>query len=234
MYPTSLIVPTKGSHGLLLMKLLDDLRHDVQLFVIIDTGMPKDLRTSIERKSKLGERLVFLDDRVTDVDTDVNIHRWWNRGIRYTWETWHDEHDKWNLLITNDDIEVGKDYVIELESALRGHDDVGVAGARQTRAVPRARIFETDRIDAGSNDNRGLSGWAFMLRGEDEYVFDERFQWWFGDNDLIESMRHAGKKIMVTHATWAVHHGDGRFSADMAPMVSRDQAWFKAKWGVRL
>jgi hypothetical protein len=77
-----------------------------------------------------------------------------------------------------------------------------------------------------------------MVRGEvfDTISFDEEFEWWFGDDDIVAQIECRGGKIGIVGAT-SVHHVNGgsqtmiERAPDVYPTLMRDYERMLTKWG---
>jgi len=90
----------------------------------------------------------------------------------------------------------------------------------------------------GTYKDGGLAGFAFTVRGEwfDRLSFDEDFEWWFGDDDLVAQIEQLGGTTGVVRATW-VQHVDGGSQTllqrvpDVYAGLLRDYERMVSKWG---
>ena len=117
---------------------------------------------------------------------EVNIHRWWNTGIDYA-----QARGATHVLVMNDDVNIDHD------------------------AIPRllAAMVETGAAIASPGDGglfigrdpywRVLNGACWLLDLSKGLRPDERFRWWYGDNDLDMRARteHGGVVSIRVHFT---------------------------------
>ena len=77
-----------------------------------------------------------------------------------------------------------------------------------------------------------ITGWCFMLRGEDWLMCDPRLVWWYGDDDLDWTARQRGGALCVPGcAVTHLHPGEmTSASADLTEQTHRDRETFLAKW----
>jgi hypothetical protein len=135
----------------------------------------------------------------------INIHRWWNRGI--------DAAGARHVAVFNDDVTFEPGLIRQMSEQL---DETGAAVC-WTRRVPDGQI--------------PMTGWAFMLDTASGVRPDERFRWWFGDNDLYVQAERAGGWTSVPVSVMH-HHPNETTEADPAlqALALADQATFAAKW----
>lgn len=151
-----------------------------------------------------------------DRDPDRNISRWWNLGLEHATPL---RVKSWNVLIVNDDVVMHPGSVAVLASGLREHDAGLAFPGPETRDVR-----ERDRI----------TGWCFMLRGEDGLRADTGMRWWYGDNDLDWRARDLGPVVMVSGVDH-IHRDPNGYTnrcPDLAEQAGRDREVFQAKWGM--
>lgn len=97
---------------------------------------------------------------------DVNIHRWWNRGIDYAVE-----RGALYVAVINDDIELAEDALTTLVDAMDG--------ATIASPGPRRRV-----TDPSKSVPMTLNGACWVLDASTGLRADEGYRWWYGDNDL--------------------------------------------------
>lgn len=159
------------------------------------------------------------------------LHQMWNVGIgRAAVAAQGRPH---NVLIVNDDVEVPNEFCAQLEAALRADDDHWVAypNWRELDLKPG----EIVRTSSGGMAGQTMSGWAFMVRGEAGLRFDERFVWWYGDSDLEQQVKAAGKFTVCVGGCHARHLDPLRSTLDNPQRVAQaeaDEALFAEKWGI--
>lgn len=184
------------------------------------------------------DRLSFFDD----FKSPKNISRWWNEGM--TAATAYAKilgHVQYNVLVVNDDVVAPPHLAEALDAGLRGGHQavkaVAPPGARPVLAYPdnwppynRATYHGTP---GGVQLSTRISGWCFMLRGEAGIFADERFEWFYGDDDLDWTARARGGAVMVPGC--AVEHlFPNQLTAASAELSARthvDRNAFQAKWG---
>ena len=141
--------------------------------------------------------------QIHDLGT-TNISRWWNRGITYA--TFRGAR---YVAVLNDDVRVGQGALDMMAEALRC-----------TRAP---LCWSAHR----------MTGWAWMLDLASMVRPDERFAWYYGDDDLGRQAGLFGGAVEVDvdiehlHpdvTTWA--------SPDLQALARADRVTFDRKWGL--
>lgn len=135
------VIPTRDDHPELLAALVDGCGVPRERIVLVNTG---DHPVSRYRTRVVTDR------------GQVNIQRWWNRGIDYA-EAMGATH----VAVLNDDVRLAPGSL-----------------ARMMRA-----LADADATLAWADSGR-MTGWAWLLRLDRGVRPDERFRWWYGDNDL--------------------------------------------------
>lgn len=114
----------------------------------------------------------------------------------------------------------GTTYVVVL------NDDVTIPPG-----LPALMAAELERTGASIcyAGSPNLTGWAFALNVDHGIRPDERFRWWWGDNDLH---RQACQLHGVCHVDVDVaHHHPNSALAAFEEIVELDRLAFAAKWG---
>jgi GT2 family glycosyltransferase len=166
---------------------------------------------------------------VESVDaTDLTLHQMWNRGVAMA----RARDAVCNVAILNNDLVLGPDFCRSLATALRTDPELWAVSP-----VYDDRSFGGVQYVDSTFKNGGLAGFAFMVRGEafDEVCFDENFQWWYGDDDLVAQIRASGHQVGLTDAT-SVEHLDGgsqsvRYTREVVYTLEQDLLHMHAKWG---
>ena len=134
----------------------------------------------------------------------VNIHRWWNRGLDYA-----QERGATVAVVLNDDVSLGPDAVDRMVRQLKD-TDAWLCGAA----------------------TQHMTGWCWALDLTSPLRPDERFRWFYGDNDLWLRAAHEGRLtgVDVDH----VHHHPNEATAsspDLTAITRDDEVAFRLKWG---
>lgn len=130
---------------------------------IDSTGIPRD-RTVIVKTAP--DAVLPGGCHVVEDFGEINIHRWWNAGIDYA-----EAHGATHVLVINDDVLLDETTVPALLDGMEGRAAIGSPGA--------GGIFEGDLPDW-----RVMNGACWLLDLATGLRADERYRWWYGDNDL--------------------------------------------------
>jgi GT2 family glycosyltransferase len=196
-------------------------------------------------------RTALSNPRVEVIDANGwGLHRMWNAA----WEWCQDQGGEVSLAILNDDIELAMGTLSEMARRLRSRDDVGMVypetGGR--RKVEEGIDRTGGLVDTGgrSLSQRGMTGHVFMFRAEVDPIvravpgldpetlsakFDERFGWWYGDEDIVLKWALAGWKIARCVGVPSKHVKMGSQSArlrdDLTPIRKADWVLFVQLYG---
>lgn len=154
---------------------------------------------------------------VHDTSPDRNISRWWNLGINRVAAL---GEMRWNTLILNDDVTLQPDTVRLMAESMRAyHAALAFPGNPQ-------KFLTTP-------GGERITGYCFMLCGENGIRADETMAWWYGDNDLDWRARCSGGSVTVPGI--ALHHADPNGYTNRCPELAeqagRDRETFLARWG---
>lgn len=170
----------------------------------------------------------LLDDTITTyfAAPGLNIHQVWNLGMDLA----ESQGAEW-CCILNDDITLQRGAV-ELVMKMVGHqEDVWIAGfdyeGHEVVKVRRA---------VGSYREHGVGGFAYMIRPDVLGLrYDERFNWWGGDDDLIWTCLKMGGRAVVVEGANVSHppggNTTGRHYPELAEGIKEDYDLIRAKWG---
>ena len=192
--------------------------------IVLDNGSGDETKKYLEEQSIA---------RVIDAE-GAGIHRMWNMGMEIALE----RGSACNITFLNNDLILGDNFLKNLATALRaGHRLMAISPNYDGRVIPCTTIY--DRICANQYDGKGgVPGFAFMVKGEwfaDGYRFPEECMWWFGDNDILNSMLKNGYFWGITPNVTVDHIGGGGQTGDWdaymaSPVFKTDAAAFYAKW----
>jgi hypothetical protein len=175
-------------------------------------------------------RLVSIESvghLVDPVAEPKNIQHWWNLGIiAAEAQAQMLGLEEWNVLVVNDDIVAPPHLVRTLGRAMRETTAVlAYPNAFDDRCVMNT---EPGPVDLRTR----ITGWCWMIRGESGITADERFQWWYGDDDLDWTARTMGGALCVPGC--AVEHlYPGQTTGASPELTARthlDRQEFAAKW----
>ena len=140
------------------------------------------------------------------VSHDFNIQKWWNLGIDRATKL-----GATTIAILNDDAIMPDDWFDFIEPRLVDH-----SGASGLRFGTHAKI----------------SGYAFALNANDGIRADERFVWWYGDDDIEQQCRNKRGFLIIPG-----FEVGNKYANSSAPMmrkqIRRDRWSYQNKWGIR-
>jgi hypothetical protein len=218
MTPTYAVVPSLGRDCL--TGCLESLLPQVDLLFLVRTeeyGIP-------EIADPLRGKIVAIDDLIRP----KNIQRWWNLGITAA-ESWArmKNQDEWNVLVTNDDVIACPHLAETLDLEMR----------KTTAVLSYPDNFEGDRwvfhtVPGPVAITTRISGWCWMIRGGSGLFADDRFEWWYGDDDLDWRARESGGSLMVPGCK-VEHLSPGKLTGESPELTARthlDRRLFEDKW----
>ncbi len=175
----------------------------------------------------------------------MSIHEMWNAGIRKA----RAQYVACNIAILNNDLNIGPKFLEGLVEGLRCDESLwAVSPNYDGRNIPGGEVVPVRGIAAGRMDGTGgLAGFAFMVRGElydhGLPLFDEQFEFWYGDNDFTATVEALGGRLGIVQNVHVEHidggsktAGDGTRrlkSPELEAMAARDRERFEAKWNLK-
>jgi hypothetical protein len=102
---------------------------------------------------------------------EVNIHRWWNKGINYA-----KERGAKYVAVLNDDLALEDNPLNTIANAME-----------ETKSAIGFPYPHTGHI----------CGYCYILNVETGLMPDESYRWWFGDNDLYLRAKNLGGSVGV-------------------------------------
>jgi len=190
-----LTIPTAGSRQQLLEALIDD------------CGLPRDHIVIVATRA--GVDLPHGVIVIEDVEPP-NIQRWWRRGIEEAVR-----RGATSVAVLNDDIRLTPDTLPTLQEAL---DRTGATIASPSRPEFRTGLHKGRLIPYEPR----LWGSLWVVRADSGLRPDERYVWWYGDNDLdIRARRDHGGVVLVDVEYEHLHPSEGT-SSNSALMAQTD------------
>lgn len=160
----------------------------------------------------------------------LGLYAIWNRGMAIAQ---NDKPGPAIAVILNDDIEIPSGTIRLLINTLKANPSIAVLGADYK--TPHLDPLDEPTINycRGTYRSGGIGGFAFACRA-DLCRVDEQFEWWGGDDDLVNSAVQAGFRTAVLLGA-PVRHPEPETSAVKFPELNeakdRDRARMLAKWG---
>ncbi len=227
--PNVVVIPMKDRLDLT-RQLVEQLaeQNEYDRIVIFDNGSSAETRAQLADPDAWPPGVVVVDA------AGWNIHQMWNAGLEFA------RRNYWpcNVAILNNDIKIGPRFLSQLAHALRTRPLMAAVSPNYdagVRGVVEGEVQLVEDICAGRYDGTGgLAGFAFMLRVETGYRFPEALQWYYGDNDLMATIRQVGHHASIVLGATCEHIDGGSQTAGdwsaYSEQLERDRAWFIAKW----
>lgn len=207
------IIPTKSNFDDL-YSLIGNLQRDEavdQIVVIADGSNAYGILSQT-----LPEEVVLLF-----VPLASGIHKMWNMGMDYL------KGSGLHLAIVNDDVHLTENAMSTICDLLERRPEIGLVN-------PSPNQNETEEF-IGSE---GFGGFCMVLAADlvDEWRFDERMMWWYGDNDVIVWTSRVKKRLtgytglchgLNNRSATIVNDPPPNFHAD----INNDAKLFQEKWG---
>lgn len=226
--PRFAIIPTHNRPAEL-ARLISQIRADVDGVVIIDNA--SDPRVDVtymfpsvdEEIGRLCEGHIICDD-----EQPPHLYRMWNEGLAEIESlAVARRYDAWDVAIFNDDAIVPAGWFDIVVNGLRRHDTV-IASTGWCGPVAQEIVL---RGPGEGGFTARMCSWAFVMRGESGLRADERFRWWYGDNDFDWQARVAGGVVLLPGPLVGNEHANTTTIGALAEQSGHDAEAFKQKWG---
>jgi glycosyltransferase involved in cell wall biosynthesis len=155
----------------------------------------------------------------------MSIYEMWNDG----WSRCQKLHRYPNVAILNNDIKIPKKFISTMATHLRKEKGVWAVypDYKKIKRKPDGTITKTK----GTYRKGGLSGFAFMIKGEMPIEkIDTRFQWWYGDDDLVYKIEKKGYTAARINGL-VINHISGASASQLenrAKKISEDKKLWKS------
>jgi hypothetical protein len=216
--PIAVVIPTKYDVDML-EALLPSLG-DADDILILDNGLSKENKTRLFEFQKKRLNLWSLNVQ------GLSIYRMWNLGITM--------YPNCHLAILNDDIYFLPTTLTQLSAALSSHSDIAAICPDYNYPIDAGIFAPKVQYTTSTYGNNGLAGFAFMLNTSLPIPkIDERFQWWYGDDDLVYNIENAGYKVAKLLGV-PVAHAQGFSSKQDSTIPGKriqDCKYFNQKYG---
>ena len=198
-------VPTAGARPALLEAL------------VRDCGLPRDRIVIVATRGGLA-----LPSGVVGIEDlgEPNIQRWWARGIAEA-----ERRGATTVAVVNDDIRLTPSTLTKLAGEL---GRTGAAIASPSRSPFKNGLHKRPLIPYEPR----LWGSLWVLRLASGIRPDERYVWWYGDNDLdIRARRDNGGVVLADVEYEHLHPGEGTAkSVELQAQSDRDAQTFEQQY----
>jgi hypothetical protein len=207
-----------------LAAVVDALHAQGAVVVVVDNGSEPPASPPVDHNH---EPLPNAPTVIVDDEQPPNLSRLWNVALDEVAEQAHRRGlTAWDVAVVNDDAVLPEGWFDACTTAMRQH------GAAAACSDPHGRLTAPLLKTAPDRDAfTRLCGWAFILRGEHGFRFDERFRWWFGDTDVDWRARAAGGMVIVPGYPVGNLRANSTTVGELAEQAGRDRATFAAKHG---
>lgn len=158
-------------------------------------------------------------------DTTPSIYRLWNRGADFLRELGCCD----KVVFLNDDIHLlaaGSGWLERLVRPL--YNDYWVTCPDHLGQQIPGQITDV----RGTYRHGGMCGFAFAIDINKCPRFDERYHWWYGDDDFAFRVERAGGKIGRVGGLHLHHdHSTTLNKENVASQIAEDTALFRGIWG---
>lgn len=221
----SIAIPTIGKDRMvvsLISQIININDTSVKDIFIFDNGMPED---------------VLLECKSYDVKIvssyGKNIYSMWNDGVNHSLL-----NGSKYICIFNDDLNIPfvDNWFKKLIKPFY-NEDIWAVSANYNPYIHN-EDSEFKEVMGTFKDN-GFAGFCFAVKLEAYLkglpLFDDTYNWWFGDDDFVHSVHKACKKTVISLDAVVEHiHGGSRsvhqYTPEFNAMVERDKQHYYRKW----
>lgn len=226
MRKANVVIPTIGKDEMILFLLQqivlinDDIIKNIYVY---DNGMSPHVRL------KCAEFGVEIIDAIGD-----KIYSMWNKGVVKSLL----DQDIDYICIFNDDLilDVRPNWFKDLIYPLSNENFWAACGNYN----PQIHSSESNFTKVtGTYKDNGFAGFCFAVSREAYEsglpFFDERFNWWYGDDDFVHSVYKMGNSVVVSNKAQMIHIDGGsksvvQYTPEFNAMVEQDRILYYRKW----
>lgn len=172
-----------------------------------------------------------LSNAVTLVDANEwPFYRMWN----HAWAASRNMFDA--VAILNDDITLHDQSLAEAYKVMLASRYTGIVGLNYERPVSKGvAVNAGSRKVHGSYRNHGIGGHAFLIRSStfgDVPMIDERYNLWYGDDELFEAMSAYGYDLKIALGAPVDHETSTTTNQfpELLAKTAEDAKLFMSKW----
>lgn len=214
--PTYAVIPTANRPDVAL-DAIDSIIDQVDDIFVIDNGMRMEMPSSGGHREGHYFTTFWRPD-------PFSLYRIWNFGIRLA-RNRAPEGRPYNIAVINDDAIVPPGWVETVSGIMR---TVGAAaGCSGLELVAPIIHSKAEPVSLFTR----MTGWAFILQGESGLEANERYTWWFGDDDLDWRARQAGGMVRIPGLRVENRFENGQMTPELQAAAHLDGLTFKQIWG---
>lgn len=155
------------------------------------------------------------------------IYRMWNEGVSRSTGDY--------IAVLNDDITILPGTLAMMAKVLEAKPQIGVVYPDRWAPL-EAGLPEKLQIQLTEGSNRvgGMTGFCFMFRKDLGVPFDERFHWWFGDDQFEHDVRVKGLTVGRVNGLPLYHQEStsaNRKKDELGPLILADQRLWRQEHG---
>lgn len=192
-------------------------RQDLLNQLITDSGVPRENIVIVTTKP--GIETPEGTRQIEDLG-DLNIQRWWVRGIELA-----DRSGATHVAVVNDDVSIDRETLPLLSRALSA---TGAAIASPSRGPFRNGLHKGRLVPYEPR----LWGSLWMLNLDSGLRPNQSYRWWYGDNDLdIQARKRFGGVVLVP-VTFEHHHPGEQTGqlTDLQSLTDQDAQLFEMQY----
>lgn len=162
----------------------------------------------------------------TSVPQGSGIHVMWNVGLNAA---------EGHVLFLNDDVELEPGAIDAMCAALDRDTDYGLVCPQYATVELTQDKFVTDTCRSRYDGTGGMAGFCMMLteRVANDWRFDERMKWWYGDDDLLREVINRGLRATIIAGARCKHADSQTIKSDppkgFANIVEKDRQIYEQK-----
>jgi len=226
MYKANIVIPTVGKNEMIvnLLHQIRDINDDViKNIYIFDNGMPESVRT----------QCLEFNAEIIPSHGD-GIHQMWNKGVIKCIS----DKDIEYICIFNDDLilDIKEDWFKSLLQPLRDANIWATCGNYNQDIHDESLDYK--QVTGTYKDN-GFAGFCFAINKNAFLsglpLFDEKFNWWYGDDDFVHNVNRLHKVTAVSCKAKMLHIDGGsksvvQYTPEFNQMVEQDRMYYMEKW----
>lgn len=154
-----------------------------------------------------------------------NISAWWNLGLDHLESEMNTccPEESWRVAILNDDTIVSSNWFEAVEARMRETDASAACAGSSTHLLVQPGPVPL---------HTRMTGFAFMLRGEEGIRANEDLHWYFTDDYIDWESRKRGGMAMTDQASVQHLYPNGQVTPEIQTRIAHDAQNFKDLYGI--